>query len=181
MIIGGYIADKYAQNAPLSMVARLAFEQTYEEVDGDSASSAELYCLLSRLSNSPINQGVAVTGSTNQKGEVQAIGGVNQKIEGFFYTCNAKGLTGDQGVMIPTSNTQHLMLHSDVVQAVEQGLFHIYSVSTIDEGIEILTGTAAGSIETDGSFTNQSINHKVKHQLDEMSKGMRHFFQNQDS
>lgn len=181
MIIGGYIADKYSQNAPLSMVARLAFEQTYEEVDGDSASSAELYCLLSRLSNSPINQGIAVTGSTNQKGEVQAIGGVNQKIEGFFYACNAKGLTGDQGVMIPSSNTQHLMLHSDVVQAVEQGLFNIYSVSTIDEGIEILTGTAAGSIETDGSFTNQSINHKVKHQLDEMSKGMRHFSQNQDS
>jgi len=181
MIIGGYIADKYSQNAPLSMVARLAFEQTYEEVDGDSASSAELYCLLSRLSNSPINQGIAVTGSTNQKGEVQAIGGVNQKIEGFFYACNAKGLTGDQGVMIPSSNTQHLMLHSDVVQAVEQGLFHIYSVSTIDEGIEILTGTAAGSIETDGSFTNQSINHKVKQQLDEMSKGMRHFSQNQDS
>ena len=152
MILGGYLADRLARDIPLSLVARLTFEQSYEEIEGDSASSAELYAILSRLSELPIKQGIAVTGSVNQKGQVQPIGGVNHKIEGFFYVCQAKGLTGDQGVMIPSTNVEHLMLREEVVEAVRQGRFHVYSASTIDEGIEILTGVKAGALQPDGSF-----------------------------
>ena len=132
------------RNGPLSLSASICFEQSYEGIDGDSASSTEIYALLSSLSGVPIKQGIAVTGSVNQHGEIQPIGGVNQKIEGFFDVCKAKGLTGDQGVMIPVQNVKNLMLRQDVVEAVRQGKFHIYAVSTIDEGIEILTGMPAG-------------------------------------
>ena len=126
MILQGYLNDRYVRDVPLSMSARLVFEQSYDEVDGDSASSTELYSLLSRLAEVPIKQGIAVTGSVNQKGEVQAIGGVNEKIEGFFEVCRARGLTGEQGVIIPASNVRNLMLKGEVVEAIQQGKFHIY-------------------------------------------------------
>ena len=175
MILGGYLADRLAQGIPLSLVARLTFEQSYDEIDGDSASSAELYALLSRLSDAPIKQGIAVTGSVNQKGQVQPIGGVNHKIEGFFYVCQAKGLTGNQGVMIPASNVEHLMLREEVVEAVRQGQFHIYSASTIDEGIEILTGVKAGNKLPDGSFEEESVNQRVSQRLRDMARNLRDF------
>src|SRR5512136_1243441 len=140
LILGGYLADKYAQDKPLSLTARLVFEQSYSGVEGDSASSTELYAILSALSGLPVQQGIAVTGSVNQKGEVQAIGGVNEKIEGFFAICKAKGLTGEQGVMIPASNVSNLMLKEEVVEAVRSGQFRIWSVGNINEGIEMLTG-----------------------------------------
>ena len=141
----------------MSLAARLTMEQSYAEIEGDSASSAELYALLSRLADLPIKQGIAVTGSVNQKGQVQAIGGVNEKVEGFIYVCQAKGLTGGQGVMIPAANAQNLMLREEVVQAVSEGRFHVYSVSTIDEGIEVLTGVKAGAKGADGSFEEESV------------------------
>ena len=136
MILTGYVSGKYGQDKPLSLNASIGFEQTYDDVDGDSASSTELYALLSGLSGVPIKQGIAVTGSVNQKGEVQAIGGVTRKIKGYYDVCKAHGLTGDQGVMIPRDNMKNLMLREEVVQAVSQGKFHIYAVSTIDEGID---------------------------------------------
>jgi lon-related putative ATP-dependent protease len=151
LILSGYLAQKYAQDKPLTLTAKLVFEQSYEGVEGDSASSAELYALLSALSGVPIKQGIAVTGSVNQHGEVQAIGGVNEKIEGFFDVCKIKGLTGEQGVLIPKSNVQNLMLREDIVEAVRAKKFHIWAVSTIDEGIEILTGVPAGSVGAMGS------------------------------
>ncbi|MDP5333643.1 MAG: AAA family ATPase, partial [Paracoccaceae bacterium] len=145
LILSGYLAATYALEMPFSLHASLVFEQSYGGVDGDSASSAELYALLSALSGLPIRQGLAVTGSVNQAGQVQAIGGVNEKIEGFFDICAARGLTGDQGVLIPASNVPHLMLRADVVAAVAAGQFHVMPVRTIDEGIAILTGVAAGA------------------------------------
>ena len=180
MILGGYLADRLAQDIPLSLTARLTFEQSYDEIDGDSASSAELYALLSRLADVPIKQGIAVTGSVNQKGDVQPIGGANHKIEGFFYVCQAKGLTGNQGVMIPTSNVEHLMLREEVVEAVRQGMFHIYSASTIDEGIEILTGAKAGSMQPDGSFEEGSVNQRVSQRLGDMARNLRDFMHSDD-
>ena len=175
MIIGGYLTDKFASNFPLSLVAHIAFEQSYQEVDGDSASSAELYALLSCLSDLPINQGIAVTGSVNQKGEVQAIGGVNDKIEGFFDVCKTDGLTGSQGVMIPQSNVQNLMLRSEIIEAVRDGKFHIYSVHTVDEGIALLTGVEAGDRQEDGSFSSESVNHRVLERLEGIAHSMRDF------
>lgn len=177
MILGGYLADRHAQDIPLSLVARLTMEQSYEEVEGDSASSAELYALLSRLADLPVKQGIAVTGSVNQKGQVQAIGGVNQKVEGFFDVCRAKGLTGNQGVMIPASNVNNLMLREDVVEAVREGMFHVYSVGTIDEGIELLTGVNAGAQLPDGSFEEGSVNQRVYLKLRHMARGLRDFMQ----
>jgi lon-related putative ATP-dependent protease len=175
MILSGYLADKYAQDKPLSLSARLVFEQSYSEVEGDSASSTELYALLSSLSGLPIKQGIAVTGSVNQKGEVQAIGGVNEKIEGFFETCQAKGLNGQQGVLIPESNVQNLMLKEEVVGAVREGKFHIWSVKNIDEGIEILTGVKAGIRAEDGTFEEDSVNDLVDRRLRELAERMRDF------
>jgi lon-related putative ATP-dependent protease len=175
MILGGYLADRLAKDIPLSLVARLAFEQSYDEIDGDSASSTELYALLSRLADIPIRQGIAVTGSVDQKGQVQPIGGANHKIEGFFYVCQAKGLTGKQGVMIPASNVEHLMLREEVVEAVRQGQFHIYSASTIDEGIEILTGVKAGAMQPDGTFEEGSVNQRVSQRLGDMARNLRDF------
>jgi lon-related putative ATP-dependent protease len=175
MILSGYLTDKYAQDKPISLSARLVFEQSYSGVEGDSASSTELYALLSSLSGLPIKQGIAVTGSVNQKGEVQAIGGVNEKIEGFFETCQAKGLTGEQGVLIPETNVQNLMLKEEVVEAVREGKFHIWSVKSVDEGIEILTGVKAGVRKEDGTFEEDSVNDQVDKRLRELAEKMRDF------
>ncbi|MEW6586221.1 MAG: S16 family serine protease, partial [Nitrospirota bacterium] len=166
LILSGYLGWKYAQDRPLSLSASICFEQSYSGVEGDSASSTELYAILSSLSELPIRQDIAVTGSVNQKGEVQPIGGVNQKIEGFFDVCNAKGgLTGKQGVMIPVQNVRNLMLREDVVQAVKEGKFHIYQVKTIDQGIEILTGEPAGDRQPDGTFLEGTVNRLVDNRL----------------
>jgi lon-related putative ATP-dependent protease len=175
MILSGYLAEKYAQDKPLSLAARLVFEQSYGLVEGDSASSTELYAILSALSNVPLTQSLAVTGSVNQKGEVQAIGGVNEKIEGFFEVCKAKGLTGHQGVLIPASNVEHLMLKEEVVDAVKAGSFHIYPVQTIDQGIELLTGQRAGTKHPDGAFEESTINSLVDKRLREMAEKLREF------
>jgi predicted ATP-dependent protease len=145
--------------------ASLVFEQSYSGVDGDSASSAELYALLSALADLPVKQGLAVTGSVDQRGHVQAIGGVNEKIEGFFDTCRAQGLTGEQGVLIPVSNVKHLMLRQDVVAAVDAGQFHVYAVETIDQGIELLTGIGAGERDDTGEFPAGSVNQRVEARL----------------
>ncbi len=169
LILSGYLADKYAQDKPLSLAARLVFEQSYSGVEGDSASSAELYAILSALSGLPVDQGIAVTGSVNQKGEVQAIGGVNEKIEGFFAVCKARGLTGKQGAMIPQSNVANLMLKDEVVAAVKDGKFHIWSVSSIDEGIEVLTGVPAGARVSDGGFQNDTVNARVDARLKDLA------------
>ncbi len=175
MILSGYITEKYVQDIPMSLSARLVFEQSYEEVEGDSASSTELYALLSRLAGVPIKQGIAVTGSVNQKGEVQAIGGLNEKIEGFFEVCKAKGLDGSQGVLIPVSNVRNLMLKEEIVQAVEAGEFHIYPVGTIDEGMEVLTSQKAGKRLDDGQFEPDSINDKVQKRLATLAEKLRDF------
>ena len=176
LILSGYLRKKYAQDKPLTISASIAFEQSYSGVDGDSASSTEIYALLSSLSGVPIKQSIAVTGSVNQKGEVQAIGGVNQKIEGFFDCCRYKGLTGAQGVMIPESNVNDLMLRKDVLEAVRKGDFHIYSVRTIDEGIEILTGKPAGTKQPDGTYPEDSINYRVDEKLKALAEGLKKFF-----
>ncbi len=175
LILSGFLNDKYAKDKPLSLSARLVFEQSYGGVEGDSASSTELYSILSALSGLPIKQSIAVTGSVNQKGEVQAIGGVNEKIEGFFEVCKSKGLTGKQGVMIPESNVQNLMLKEDVVNAVKEGKFHLYSAKTIDEGIEVLTGVKAGERRRDGTFEEETVNYRVNLRLKEMAEKLRDF------
>lgn len=169
-ILTGFMTNRYARKHPLNLTARLTFEQSYSGVDGDSASSTETYALMSALSGKPIKQSLAVTGSVNQKGEVQAIGGVNQKIEGFYDLCKVKGFTGEQGVVIPKSNVQNLMLKEEVVDAVKEGRFHIYPVETIDEGIEILTGVEAGELQEDDSWKEGTINYLVQKKLDEMAE-----------
>ncbi len=176
LILSGYMGWKYAQEYPLSLSASLCFEQSYEGVEGDSASSTELYALLSSLSDVPIKQGIAVTGSVNQKGQVQPIGGVNQKIEGFFQACRVKGLNGKQGVLIPRQNVKNLMLREEVVTAVREGKFRIYAVDTIDEGIEILTGVALGERKKDGTYPENTINYKVDKRLREMATKLRQFY-----
>ena len=165
LILGGYLGGKYAQESPLSVSSTVCFEQSYDGVDGDSASSTELYAILSSLSEIPIKQGIAVTGSVNQNGEVQAIGGVNQKIEGHYDVCRLKGLTGAQGVMIPRANVRNLMLRPDVVEAVKAGKFSVYAVATIDEGIEILTGVPAGKRDEAGKYPEGSVNERVEQKL----------------
>ena len=148
----------FAQENPLSLTASICFEQLYNGVDGDSASSTELYAILSSLAEVPINQGIAVTGSVNQKGEIQPIGGVNDKIEGFFQICKMRGLDGTHGVMIPQQNIRNLNLSNEIVQAVKDGKFHIYAISTIEEGIEILTGVPAGKKDSQGHFPAGNVN-----------------------
>jgi lon-related putative ATP-dependent protease len=175
LVLSGYLRRRFAQNKPLSMSASIAFEQSYSGVDGDSASSTEIYALLSSLTEVPIKQYIAVTGSVNQKGEVQAIGGVNQKIEGFYHCCKAVGLTGKQGVVIPESNVKDLMLRRDVLEAVRRGEFHIYSVKTIDQGIEILTGMEAGEQKPDGSYPEGTINFLANAKLEELALGLKQF------
>jgi lon-related putative ATP-dependent protease len=175
LILGGYLRGKYAQNKPFSLSASLAFEQSYGGVDGDSASSTEVYAILSSLSKLPLRQDIAVTGSLNQKGEIQPIGGVNEKIEGFYDVCKAKGLTGTQGVIIPHQNVQNLMLIQEVVDSVSEGKFHIYSIKNIDEGIEILTGIKAGKKQKDGTFTKDTLNHLVDQELQRLAKSWKTF------
>lgn len=170
LILAGYLRNRFGQNQPLALSASLCFEQSYGGVEGDSASSTELYALLSRLANIPLRQDIAVTGSVNQWGEVQAIGGVNEKIEGFFDVCRAIGLTGRQGVLIPEANIRHLVLRSDVIDAVANGKFHIYPVRTIDEGLAILSGATA-----DGRLGFESINELVSKRLKELALGLKEF------
>lgn len=165
LILSGYLGGKYAQQSPLSLSSSICFEQSYDGVDGDSASSTELYAILSSLAEIPLRQGIAVTGSVNQNGEIQAIGGINHKIEGFFDVCRLKGLSGEQGVLMPRANLRNLMLRPDVVGAVQEGKFHIYAVSTIDEGIEVLTGIAAGARDGEGRYPEASVNDRVEKKL----------------
>ena len=176
LILTGYLGWKHAQDKPLSLSASLCFEQSYEGIEGDSASSTELYAILSSLADVPLKQGIAITGSVNQKGEIQPIGGVNQKIEGFFDVCKAKGLIGEQGVIIPQSNIKNLMLREDVVEAVAQGQFHIYAVKTINEGLEILTDRPAGEREDDGTYPEGTINYLVDKRLRELGEGLKGFY-----
>jgi lon-related putative ATP-dependent protease len=175
LILSGYLGARYAPEYPLSLSASLVFEQSYAGVEGDSASLAELCALLSALAEAPIRQSLAVTGSVNQHGDVQPIGGVNEKIEGFFDACRSKGLTGDQGVLIPAANVEHLMLREDVIEAVEQGEFCVYPVNSVDEGIELLTGVPAGERDEDGAFPEGSINQRVEARLIELAQKQRDF------
>ncbi len=170
LILAGFLGGRYVTDRPLSLRATLVFEQSYGGVDGDSASSAELYALLSALSGLPLRQSLAVTGSVNQRGVVQAIGGVNEKIEGFFDLCARRGLTGDQGVLIPAANVRHLMLRHDVVEAVAAGRFHVYPVETIDEGVELLTGVPAGERDGDGVYPEGTVNQRVEARLTELAE-----------
>ncbi len=176
LILSGYLGWKYAREHPLSLSASLCFEQSYEGVDGDSASSTELYALLSSLSDTPLKQNIAVTGSVNQKGEIQPIGGVNQKIEGFFQICHAKGMNSGQGVLIPKANLKNLMLRPEVTKAVKEGKFHIYAVGTVDEGIEVLTGVPAGKLRKDGKYPPGTINRKVADTLKAMADKLKKFY-----
>ena len=173
LILASHLSSRFAQNRSMSMSASITFEQLYSGVEGDSASSTELYALLSALSGVPIKQNLAVTGSVNQSGQVQAIGGVNHKIEGFFDLCKARGLTGDQGVLIPISNVRHLMLRDDVIEAVREDRFHIYRVSTIEEGIELLTGVPAGESDEEGNYPEDTIYALVQSRLDEYADRMK--------
>ncbi|MCC6457414.1 MAG: AAA family ATPase [Caldilineaceae bacterium] len=175
LILSSFLRSRYAQEQPLSLDASLVFEQSYGGVDGDSASSTELYALLSAIAQVPVKQSLAVTGSVNQLGQVQAIGGVNEKIEGFYDLCNARGLTGDQGVLIPVANVKHLMLRHDVVEAVAAGRFQIYPITTIDEGIEVLTGIPAGAADKQGRYPTGTINRMVSDRLAELATKRREF------
>jgi predicted ATP-dependent protease len=175
LILASYLGTRFAADRPLSLAANLVFEQSYGGVDGDSASSAELYALLSALSEIPIRQSLAVTGSVDQTGRVQAIGGVNEKIEGFFDVCAARGLTGDQGVLIPAANVKHLMLRADVVAACRDGRFRVHAVDHVDQGIELLTGVPAGSADESGAYPIGSVNRAVSRRLEVFSEKARSF------
>lgn len=170
LILSGYLGEKFAQDKPLALSASICFEQQYEEVEGDSASSTELYCLLSSLSGIALRQDIAVTGSVNQRGKVQPVGGINEKIEGFYEVCKLKGLTEKQGVMMPKANVKHLMLKEEVVEAVRQGKFHIYPVENIEEGIEVLTGVEAGRIQENGKYPEGSVFYKTDERLSQYAK-----------
>jgi predicted ATP-dependent protease len=168
--MAGYLAEKYFQDKPVSLSARIVFEQFYDEIEGDSASSAELYAILSSLANLPVKQGIAVTGSVNQKGEIQAIGSVNEKIEGYFQVCKRIGLTGEQGVIVPAANMRNLMLKEQVLEAVKNRQFTIWAIQTIDEGIEILTGTKAGPVTEEGT-----VSFRANDRLNEYAKKIQEF------
>jgi predicted ATP-dependent protease len=170
MILSSYLGERYSSNIPLSLSASLVFEQSYGEVEGDSASAAELFALISALANVPIRQSFAVTGSVNQRGQIQAIGGVNEKIEGFFDVCRQRGLDGKQGVLIPASNVQHLMLRQDIIEAAAAGKFHVYAIETIDQGMEILTGLTAGEPDQLWIFPEGSINQHAQARLIEFAQ-----------
>lgn len=175
LILSGFLGARYAADRPLSLKASLVFEQSYGGIEGDSASSAELFALISAISGLPVRQGLAVTGSVNQFGQIQAIGGVNEKIEGFFDVCSRKGLTGDQGVLIPEANVKHLMLRKDVVVAVEKEKFHIYPINTVDEGIELLTGMPAGIPDENNNYPEDTVNGVVQRKLAAMAENMKQF------
>jgi predicted ATP-dependent protease len=181
LILSGYLRKKYAQDKPLTMSASICFEQSYSGVDGDSASSTEIYAILSSLSGLPLRQDLAVTGSVNQKGEVQPIGGVNEKIEGFYHCCRVKGLTGNHGVLIPIQNVKDLMLRKDVIRAVEEGKFHIYPVAAIDQGIEILTGVPSGERDENGEFPPDTVNRLVDDKLRELAEGLKSFGEEEEA
>jgi len=170
LILQGYLNGQFAHRQPLSFAASITFEQVYDEVDGDSASSTELYALLSAIADVPLRQGIAVTGSVNQLGQVQAIGGVNEKVEGFYAVCKARGLTGEQGVMIPRDNVKNLMLKREVVEAVKAGRFHVWAVSTVEEGVELLTGMPAGKQRADGTYPPNTFFRKVTDALETMTR-----------
>jgi predicted ATP-dependent protease len=180
LILTGYLRGTYGIKMPLAVTATITFEQSYGGVDGDSASSTELYALLSALSGLPLHQGIAVTGSVNQFGQVQAIGGATHKIEGFFAVCKAQGLTGKQGVMIPATNVPTLMLNDEVVEAVRNGQFSIWQVSTIDEGIEILTGAPAGTRDEHGNFPEGSVHRLVEERLRDFAEAAMSFSHQSD-
>ena len=175
LTLTGYLGGTYAQQQPLSLTASLTFEQNYVGIEGDSASSTELYALLSSLSEIPIKQGIAVTGSVNQRGEVQPIGGVNEKIEGFYRVCKACGLTGEQGIIIPASNVDSLMVHEEVVTAVAQGKFYVWPVRSIDEGIELLTGIPAGELDAEGLYPEGTVHYAVQNRLLELAEDLKAF------
>jgi len=175
LILSGYLHAQYAQDKPLVLNASIAFEQSYSGVDGDSASSTEIYAILSSLANLPLRQDIAVTGSVNQHGKIQPIGGVNQKVEGFYDVCHARGLTGRQGVLIPTQNVKDLMLRHDVVDAVRAGKFHLYAIDSIDQGIEMLTGRKAGTRSSSGKFTTGSVHARVNAVLQRFARTNRSF------
>ena len=174
LILSGYLAEKYAQESPLPIQATITFEQSYAEVEGDSASSAELYAILSSLSGLPVRQDIAVTGSVDQRGDVQAVGGVTEKVEGFFRVCAERGLSGTQGVMVPASNVENLMLDDDVVDAVAAGTFHVWPVRSVDEGIELLTGHAAG-VAANGEYPAESVHRLVADRVRDAARRMREF------
>ncbi len=175
LILQGYLAQTFAADFPLALSASLVFEQSYGGVDGDSASSAELYALISAIAEAPIRQDLAVTGSVNQAGEVQAIGGVNEKIEGFFDVCANRGLTGRQGVMIPKANTRHLMLAPRVVAAVEAGRFAVYPIDRIEEGLALLTGMTVGHRDAQGRFPDGTLYARVDARLRQFAEAQRRF------
>ena len=165
LILSGYLGEKYGKNIQLAMTASITMEQSYDGVDGDSASSTELYAILSSLADIPIKQGIAVTGSVNQKGVIQPIGGVNEKIEGYFKVCKLKGLKGGEGVIIPRKNIDNLMLNEEVINAVKEGKFTVFGVDTIDEGMEVLTGLKAGTLNEDGEYEVGTVNYLVQEKL----------------
>jgi predicted ATP-dependent protease len=169
------LRSKFAQDKPLSLAASICFEQSYSGVDGDSASSTEIYALASALSGAPLRQDIAVTGSINQQGDIQAIGGVNEKIEGFFDVCRIKGLTGSQGVMMPESNVEDLMLREDVLEAVAAGKFHVWPVAQVEQGIELLTGRPAGKKGSDGKFEPGTVLALIDERLHSMAKTLKEF------
>jgi lon-related putative ATP-dependent protease len=175
MILTSYLGNKFAQSIPMSLSASICFEQLYDEVEGDSATCTEFYALISSLTNLPLNQGIAVTGSMNQLGEVQPVGGINEKIEGFFDVCLAKGLTGEQGIIIPAKNVRHLMLKKEVIEAVKDGKFYIYPMGYVDEGLEILTGMPTGERQTDGTYPEGTVNNLAAKRLKELAKTLKAF------
>jgi len=175
LILEGFFRNRFAQDKPLAMSASLCFEQSYSGVDGDSASSTEIYALLSSLADVPLRQDLAVTGSVNQHGEIQPIGGVNEKIEGFYEVCKARGLTGRQGVLIPEINMRDLMLRQEVVDAIAAGRFHVFAVRTVEEGAELLTGVKAGTRGPDGAYPKGSLFAKVDERLRAYSAAMKAF------
>jgi predicted ATP-dependent protease len=169
LILTGYMGGRYAQELPLAFSASITFEQMYSGVEGDSASATELYALLSALSELPIDQGIAVTGSVNQLGEIQPVGGINEKIEGMYKICKLQGLNKKQGVIIPRRNVINLMLSQEVIAAVKAGIFHIYAVETVDQAMELLTGVKAGIKMSNGNYPAGSINERVQKRLFELA------------
>jgi len=172
MILSSYLWSKYAIKKPISLSASLTFEQLYEMIEGDSATCAELYAILSSIADVPLKQSFAVTGSMDQRGEVQPVGGINEKIEGFFELCRIRGLDGSHGVIIPRRNVKHLMLKEDIRKAIEDRAFHIYAIDYVDEGLEILTDMKSGELQPDGTYPEGTINYFVMKKLEEMSEAL---------
>jgi predicted ATP-dependent protease len=175
LILAGFLRERFGGRRPLAMGASIVFEQSYGEVEGDSASAAELFALLSSLAEAPIRQGVAVTGSVNQHGRIQPVGAINEKVEGFFDVCKRRGLSGEMGVVIPAANLRHLMLREDVVEAVRDGEFNVWAIEAVDQGIEVLTGIPAGERRADGTFPKDTVNGRADRRLEQMAETVRQF------